>query len=249
MTFTFFHERLKSRLAGIIDPTMRRGLPLQGLDATASLQTLLADRRSLIRWGDGESIIAMGGNLPFQKNTPELRERMINVLRYSQVDEFHFALPWRYLVKSIDEEMTGTWRHTRYVVNRYYPMNITCLDAHLFRNQRKAGVVRLPDTEVERLWTRFSRAIVVAGKNEFLARFREDYPELECLPVTVPVRHAWAEYPAIAQQIGELVGDRAQDTCLLAACGPCAKILVADFASTLTCYDIGHYLAHRYSQD
>jgi len=249
MTIPFLIERCRSRLAGILDPAMRRGLPLQGLDAPASLQALLADRRSLIRWGDGESIIAMGGDLPFQNNSPELRQRMIDVLRNTQTMDYHFALPWRYLVESIDGDTTGTWRHTRYVINRYYPMNITCLDAHLFRNQRKEGIDRLPDNQVERLWTRFSRVIVVAGKNEFLARFRQDYPRQECLTVTVPVRHAWAEYPSIARQIRELIGDQAKNTCLLAACGPCAKILVAEFAPTLTCYDIGHYLAHRYAKD
>jgi hypothetical protein len=42
----------------------------------------------------------------------------------------------------------------------------------------------------------------VAGKNEFLARFRQDYPRQECLTVTVPVRHAWAEYRRLPGRLG-----------------------------------------------
>lgn len=247
LSLVFLKNRIAAKFNIFFNLKLRRGLNLNGLSREESLNTLLSGNKSIIRWGDGETVIAMGGDLTFQKNSSELRAKLINIMKKAADSNFYFAIPWHYLVKPIDKSFPPTWYQTRYVASKYLKKNTLCLDPHLFRNDKKNNIQRLPDSEVEKLWIRFKKIIIVSGNDEFAHKFQKDYYQYNCVYVKTPKKNAFQQYQSIYNEILDRAKNNTKDTCILLSCGPCAKILVDELSNQFTCYDIGHYLAHRYS--
>ncbi len=245
----YFLHRSMSVILNRLHPGLRNGLSLKCLDSDDSLKYLLENPHlSLSRWGDGESMLAIGGQLPFQKNSPELMRELLDVLGNTKKLPFVVALPWRFLVKPHDAGTWGEWKHSRYICHRFADTGKPCLDAHMFRNESSGGEKRLEDVKVEQLWNTATHLIVAANSEKIFNSFASSYPGHECHYVEVPSKNAYEALLPIQKKIDEILSVlEPSKTRLLLAAGPAAKIIVARNCTRVVCYDLGHYFQHRYN--
>jgi hypothetical protein len=249
LDISYFFYRSSSVVMNRFHPRLRNGLHLQILDSEASLNYLLANPHlSITRWGDGESILAIGGQTPFQKNSPELMRELQEVLRNSQNLPYVVALPWRYMVKLHNAETWGAWKHSRYVCHKFADLEKPCLDAHMFRNDLKSGGLRLSDDKIERLWASASHLILAVNSDMLFDKFAASYPMHVCHHIKVPAKNAYESLEPIQENLNAILSglDSSQTRFLLSA-GPASKMLVARNCKRLPCYDLGHYFQHRYN--
>ncbi|HCE45660.1 MAG TPA: hypothetical protein DET40_19125 [Lentisphaeria bacterium] len=245
----YFLHRTSSVILNRFHPGLRNGLRMSTLDSGSSLDYLLANPGiSLARWGDGETMLAIGGQTPFQENSPELMRELLDVFRNPGRLPYALALPWRFLVKPHDAGTWGCWKHSRYLAYRYSDPDKPCLDAHMFRNESSHGGKRLEDAGVEGLWKKGKHVIVALSSRKAYELFTADYPGLSCLHLDVPAKNAYGRIDQIQEQLDSmLAGLDLSTTRLLIAAGPASKILVYRNCRRLTCYDLGHYFQHRYN--
>ena len=247
----YFSHRALSVVLNRFHPCLRNGLRLPILDSEASLNYLLENPHlSITRWGDGESMLAIGGQTPFQKNSPELMCELRAVLRNSQNLPYVVALPWRFMVKAHNPAPWAVWKQSRYVCYRFADLGKPCLDAHMFRNDSKGGVSRLSDDKIERLWASASHLILAVNSEKLFDEFAASYPGYVCYHVKVPAENAYESLESVQKGIDAVLsGLDASQTRLLLSVGPTAKMLVAHNCKRLVCYDLGHYFQHRYKYD
>lgn len=249
LDIVYFLNRSLSVFLNRFHPRLRKGLGLQLLDAEASLNYLLANPHlSITRWGDGESMLAIGGQTPFQKNSPELMRDLRGVLRNSRNLPYVVALPWRFMVQPHNAETWGTWKHSRYVCHKFADLEKPCLDAHMFRNELTSGGPRLDDDKIGRLWTSASHLVLAISSEKLFDKFAASYPGHVCHHIKVPVKNAYESLESIQNRIGAILsGLDLSQTRLLLSAGPTSKMLVAQNCKRLVCYDLGHYFQHRYN--
>ncbi len=245
----YFLHRSLSVVLNRFNPRIKKGLHLQILDSGASLDYLLANPQlSVTRWGDGESMLAIGGQTPFQENSTELMRDLRDVLRNSQNLPYVVALPWRFMVEPHNAETWGTWKHSRYVCYRFADLEKPCLDAHMFRNDPANGGSRLSDEKIERLWTPASHLILAVSSKKLFDKFSASYPGHLCHHIEVPEKNAYGSLDAIQKSLDAVLsGLDPTKTRLLLSAGPTSKMLVARNCKRLVCYDLGHYFQHRYN--
>ena len=248
LDIVYFLNRSLSVVLNRFHPRLSKGLRLPVLDSEASLDYLLANPHlSITRWGDGESILAIGGQTPFQKNSPELMRDLRDVLRNSQNLPYVVALPWRFMVQPHNAETWGDWKHSRYICHRFAGLEKPCLDAHMFRNESTSGRPRLGDDRTGQLWSSASDLILAVNSEKLFDEFASSYPGHVCHHIKVPAKNAYESLESIQERLNAILFglDLAKTRFLLSA-GPTAKMLVARNCKRLVCYDLGHYFQHRY---
>lgn len=245
----YFLHRSLSVVLNRFHPRLRKGLRLPILDSEASLNYLLANPHlSITRWGDGESMLAIGGQTPFQKNSPALMRDLRDVLRNSQNLPYVVALPWRFMVEPHNAETWGAWKHSRYICHEFADSGKPCLDAHMFRNESVSGRPRLGDDKIERLWTSASHLILAVSSREIFDKFAVSYPNHVCHHIEVPAKNAYESLESIQKRLDAILSELdPSKTRFLLSAGPTSKMLVARNCKRLVCYDLGHYFQHRYN--
>ena len=103
------------------------------LDHGSSVERLQTEVKTVIRWGDGESLILQGGDIYFQPYSLQLRNRLLGIIKnYREHCGFYLAIPTQYLVSSsrgLRNTRRGKsndfdiWRVSRYVYWRYFYKN------------------------------------------------------------------------------------------------------------------------------
>ena len=245
----YFLHRSLSVILNRFHPRIRKGLRLPILDSEGSLNYLLANPYlSITRWGDGESMLAIGGQTPFQKNSQALMRELQDVLRNSQNLPYVVALPWRFMVEPHNPETWGTWKHSRYICHEFADLEKPCLDAHMFRNESASGNLRLGDDRIERLWTSATHLILAVNSSKLFDKFAASYPSHICHYIEVPAKNAYESLGAIQKRLDAILsGLDPSKTRFLLSVGPTSKMLVALNCKRLVCYDLGHYFQHRYN--
>jgi len=224
----------------------RRGL----LNQQESLLTLISSKKSLIRWGDGESTILTGGNIHFQQNSPSLLVRILKiVLGYKSDCPYLIAMPNKYL-KYDKNELIGIkkyrmWAKTRYVFRLFFPKNETYLDAFLFREDSE-----LSNDQIKLLWRDEDAVIFIHSNYKYYRDFADSIPDKETHFIPVFSAGSASCHRRVleeAKKISEKVMKDSRSVCALVSAGPAGKVMVAEMAKLgIRSLDMGHYFDYKF---
>jgi hypothetical protein len=202
------------------------------------VDALRGTRRSLIRWGDGESNLITGWDVHFQSETLQVRLGLSRVLRDAQASgRYVLALPIKPLrstkAQLVADDLYDIWSRTRLVYKFFANRNVQYADSLAFRELR---------VDPSGLWDIFSRAIVLHHDSDRVERFARIWTSLDIEHVKAPSSNAAQDLPRLEREVHTLIMKAPATTCVLVAAGPAGKILAHRLSPLAPHYDLGHFL-------
>lgn len=230
---------------------IKNGLAVHVEDVDNSISLLGKRGKSVMRWGDGESLILLKGDIYFQRYSPELRSRLLEIIKnYNDASPYFLCLPTEFLTCSTESlhalkkgHMSFYQMHkgTRYLYKRFFSKKTIYLSHFLFK-----GIIQ---SQFDRLLDLLSvyKAFVVVKSDSFIVRsFFSTFMEgSDFTTVTIPGKNAFQSYDSILENIIWAVNDfdfHNDEVLILLSAGPCAKVLAYDLSRQgLTSYDVGKF--------
>lgn len=220
------------------------------LNQKESIITLTASNKSLIRWGDGESTILLGGDVFFQNNSLTLFRKFIKLVRgYNNNSPYLMAMPNNYLNSSKSELYSinkyRTWVKTRYVFQLLFPKSEIYLDSFIFREDSE-----LSNEEIKALWRNEGTIIFVHSNYKYYYDFSAINPDKEVHYVPVYSANADILCDQVIREVIKLSGSASSNgkkVCALISAGPAGKIMVVRLAEAgVRALDMGHYFDYKF---
>lgn len=229
-------------------------LPDQGIRIRKDpVGSLLESGRSLIRWGDGETQILLGGGISFQRPNRKLRQFLFKILTTSHLScEFELGLP-EFPFLPNDEflrlERFSYWVSSRYLLplllDSTWLSSTDFIDAHAFRSKFKTSADSPIDPSP--LFNQSDSFALVANA-EVISRVAARYPLQKVWPVAIPSANAFSSLSRVLEELDALyrVGHLRDGGPVLLSGGPLAKVIVFLRASRWQCLDLGHFHEHMH---
>ncbi|GAB6182653.1 GT-D fold domain-containing glycosyltransferase [Thermodesulfovibrio hydrogeniphilus] len=238
----------------IFNLLFKRGFKYNALSAEESLDLLLKTKKSLIRFGNGESEIIVGLDMGTQEYRKELRKKLIEIWKnYSENSPYLMALTnWNLTadIKELKRRGTfGIWRFMRYLLWKYKieKSSLPYPETDMFR----ASEVTLPYEKIELLWKDFQNIIMVHNSNEYFNWFKNKNLDKKVWFVKIPDKNMFDVLNEIKSKILQLINYNdlpATNTVILLAGGPGGKVLCYELINLgYRCYDMGNFF-HTFYQ-
>jgi len=215
-----------------------------------SLELLISSDKSLIRWGDGESIIASGGSLYFQKNSFYLMKDFFTLVNnYNSSSKYLIALPHVYLKDKkshlIEKNSYRTWKYTRYIYQLFFRKDNIYLDAFLFREN-----TRLLNEKIELLWMKKKVIFFVHNNFKYYHDFEKKYSEKSIYFIQINNSNSYQQIPTTINKITNIIKNnnlKKEEIIVLISAGPAGKVLVFKLVNIdLKALDMGHYFDYKF---
>lgn len=255
-----FFFRLNRLLTNLYNFFNREGLKYRALRSEESLQMLLESKKSLIRYGNGESEIIVGMDMATQEYDKELQKNLIKIIKeYSPYSNYLLALTNWNLTQSVSDLKASPkkrkyrmWRYMRYVFWRLGmdKINMPFLETDMFR----VGHVGLSRDKTEKLWKDKSHIIMVHNNEEYFRWFQEGYKNNNIYFVKIPEKNFFSVLPETQGKIMRLIQDNnidKNDLVILVSAGPGSNVLCYNLCqkdADYLCYDMGNFF-HMHYQD
>jgi hypothetical protein len=221
------------------------------LNQHQSLELLLASNKSLIRWGDGESKIILGGDLYFQKNSTKLFKDFLCLTKYyNRSSNYVLALPVDFLDKSKKELLKinkyNTWLMSRYVYKMFFSKkNVVFLDSFLFRENSE-----LLNTKIQMLWEKENYVFFVHNNYKYYVDFCQKFRDKKVFFIEATSANSYSKSKQNMKEISEIIEmytiDK-NDLCVLVCSGPSAKPMVYNMSKKgIKALDMGHYFDYKF---
>lgn len=194
------------------------------LSAEETVHCILKERKSFIRFGDGEFDIMEGKGIHYQKFNKRLARRLEKIVtEYTTKGNNSYLLGMpglclkptgRFLLKSY--VMLSSWAHSRYYFNKRFDKSVQYGDAFLFRK----GI----ENTYKRLWTesKVNHFIFVHNDKKYADKFWETWGA-EVSFIKVPKKNAFDNIDAIYKEIKSKIKEK--NEMVLISAGPCGKVL------------------------
>jgi hypothetical protein len=216
------------------------------LDSNDIYDYLIEKNKSLIRWGDGDSIIVTGFPNKVEEYNVELVDDLKRIILNYDTDKspYLLAIPIAPLKDSFFRLFISgrlsIWYKTRYVFNKYLSnkSNYIFADAHLFRVEGKPNYSEFSKLLVKK------DVILVHPSSEFFDKFKLLFSEIanKFIFVQIPSSGAYKSHKLIIEEIDSLV--RAEKISLeslvvFITAGNTSRILVDKMSHNFRTYDLG----------
>ncbi|AIU69548.1 hypothetical protein TEU_03875 [Thermococcus eurythermalis] len=245
-----FYLKYATVLSGVVDIDFHSD---NFLNLVETISTVVKNRKSIIRFGDGEISLLLGFDIRFQEYTPELAYYLKRILKeYNDKSPYVLGIPWRYLV--MDSETLKKWKKTHFwipfkiVFSRYFDPNTIYGDAFVFRHLARIGVnifekillrIRPCPDEITIVANEYTRHTVT-----YLWKTTSDKynltKDITLNYINIPKRNAFLELHNIIDRIHE-IHTHCKNPILISA-GPTGKVLSYILSDRgYWVLDIGHY--------
>ena len=203
----------------------------------ATIEALI-DGKSLVRWADGETAIARGKSIGYQKSHPVLMSKLRELSEYD-CDNLIFGLPWTIRIPIWSKKF-----NLRLIKIHLSSRIFLAQRVHSRRKSNLYGdtliwYTKFPEIpEILSLISKDKRVCLIASDSRFLAACPTQ-TEL----IKVSSRNAFEEYTYLSQRLtswirrNQAIGVK---SLILLAAGPTSKAIALDFHSSAQCIDIGH---------
>jgi hypothetical protein len=196
----------------------------------------------LLRWGDGESSLAIGRSTSFQRATPQLARELRSLLR-QRGPETTLCLP-EFLLRrapfsTSDDRFRRIWLLTA-ILMRIWARRGRYGDAFMFRREREMGGLNA----LSKLLGGAQRIVLLSADPTDAETLRSMQTKAVVQHVRVPGQHAYSERNQILRSLLQI---ERPDILLLSA-GPTGKCLAPELARTwgkgIKIIDTGHLFRH-----
>lgn len=198
-----------------------------------TIDELTNNRRSIVRFGDGEFMLCFNRSIGFQKKDNTLRKRLISILN-SENENCLIAIP-----QFSKSELTQFWK-------RFWFENVKALGKLTNRNTVyfNQGISRQLNLEqIEKLKSVWNgrNIVFVTGRSSRFNVEHELFKEIKSNKCYFgPSENAWANYPVLLKNIKEITKN-IEDPLVICALGPTATVLCYDLSEIgIQALDIGH---------
>lgn len=215
------------------------------MTAQETLNEIIHQKKSIVRYGDGEVFLVDGVDIPFQKAEPELSKRLADILHSDDDNVLVCIAPWM-------------WYHPNEKITKGISVNFCFTEApglrivaeqHLqpgkvYGDMSCGYLIAYPD--LLKLWRSIweGRDIaVICGDRVFKKLENNVFDNSASIEyLHIPSRDAFKEYSSILDKATKI--DKAKLICIIA--GPTATVLAYDLAKLgYQALDVGH-LAKAY---
>lgn len=216
------------------------------LNFDASLKTLHHTHSSLSRFGEGEIKIMQDIDINFQKSTPILRERLIELVRHPHPKN-RLALPniWKNF-EALTFDAQSFWVHHLLRFGKTWTKiqiaDYQYLDALITRPYMDMRLKSIPDMqykfhEWQMLW-HGKKVLIVEGSNTHFGDGNDLLANAKQVKrILVPASNAFSKYDEI---LAITKNNLSEFDLILLAIGPTATVLADDLAGKCQTIDIGH---------
>ena len=198
--------------------------------------------KSLYRWGDGETAIARGKDISYQKFDPLLSEKLIELSKIDSRELIH-GISWAYNSKIWDK----TWNLRLFKI--LFSTRIWWLVNHktLPTNQY------VETTIWYKFYQKLPAVIKIIAESNPIALVTSSPEYMQYLPensklILAPAIDAFDEYQMLHDEVANWVSGFKTGTkpVLLVAVGPTSKAFVLDFYAQVRVIDVGHGLSFHH---
>ena len=165
------------------------------MEDSESLNELLKSRKSLIRWGDGESKIFFGGDLYFQPNSISLFLSLRKIVKkYNKDSAYYIAMPNAFLRTDKDslknQNKYYLWLYSRYIFSKYFSnKKMFFLSSFMFREESN-----LKNDVIEQLWEMETHIFFLHNNYKYYIDFCKKYPSKKVLFVEVSSANSYKQF-------------------------------------------------------
>ncbi|OQP03499.1 hypothetical protein B1690_17580 [Geobacillus sp. 46C-IIa] len=212
------------------------------LTPIGTVREIKSNKKSLIRFGDGEFNIISGKGIRYQAFSEELQFELKDIIeRY--IDSkgrtpYHLALPSDFLkcngLKLLKKRVyVASWSFSRWFFKKNYDRCVQYGDAFLFAKEYE---------EIYRyLWEGVQTVIFVHNDRKYAEQFSRKY-KINTKFVQVPNKNAYEKKEDILSKIYEEIrACGGIKIVTLVSAGPCGKVLVKELSDKgYLAYDTGH---------
>lgn len=225
-----------------------RSIKYNYLNDIETLKYMLKNNKGIIRWGDGETSIALNQPIYFQEANIDLANSMNEIIdSYSEESPFILALPNEFLTKNILSYNLRTnfiWLKSRGLLRKKIKSNVIYGDSFLFRNYI-IKPKQLYEDLFEQIWSKFNVFIIVSGNYIDLNDTMKFFSNKSIYRVQIPKENAYKVIDNIEFSIDNVIAEnnlKYENTSIIFSGGPVAKILAYKYSNRgYTCYDIGFF--------
>lgn len=214
-----------------------------------SVQKILNEKCSVVRFGDGEFNLMFGRSIGFQEYSPEIAERLTEALE-SNDDKILVGIPDRFgSMADIDAQSRAYWRtfmaKNRAQIYKHLNFDQTYVDACFTAHAIEPDNANAPKdeqeieayyNEIRKIWDGRDITIIRGADTEV---YQNDiYDNAKSVNfIYGPKAHAFREYERILQEALKQPKDRL----MIVVLGPTATVLAYDLAKAgYQALDIGH---------
>ncbi len=211
------------------------------ISSEETARLVIENKKSVIRFGDGEFFLLNGNSIHFQSHSRELANYLYNIVNdyRSNKNLYLLCMPKHYFECKGIEIMKNrvvfrSWVRPRFMFKKMYDKeSIEYGDAFLFAEKNRKIY--------EKIWNRNTiKTVIFVHNNQIYAdRFSNIYGKTVYF-LKVPSENAFEKVDAIMDDILKLYYKYNSDIVLISA-GPCAKILVWNLSKKgIWAIDTGH---------
>lgn len=220
------------------------------LDCNETLDFLLKNNSSFIRWGDAESQLVFGIDVYYQKVDKDLQDYLYKILKdYKYGTNYLLALPNMYLEKSFYQLLRigkfNTWLSTKYLFWKYCDLNKTYGEAFIFRKNEP-----LSKEQISKLWITVKNIIFIHPEEKVFNDFKLEYPDNNVFYINVKSENAFFNLKQTLNNVLNIISiNKIEATSLkiLISAGPTADILIYELSAMgYICYDMGHFFKLKF---
>jgi hypothetical protein len=200
--------------------------------------------KNLIRWGDGETNIALGFPNIFQESNQQLKQTLNEiVMNYSEKSPYILALPTKF-IDSKNSNLTlkekNTWSKTRHYFSKN-KIKYLVADAFVFRNflTHRDGVSNI----IIKQWlAKYNSLILVSSNNESENFIRNFIGDFNIKHILIKPKNAFEDLDKIYSDIKEKYL-KLENCAILISAGPTAKVIVYKLSNEcIPAFDVGYLL-------
>lgn len=211
----------------------------QIMNSKETIDYAINNRKTIIRYGDGEFFLMHGDSIHYQIASESLMTMLKKVIdEYCDFEtEYMLCLPNKYFMTSgwkliSKRVLMRSWVRPRYIFRKKYDKeNVIYGDAFLFSKENVKEYDRLFDS------LKGNRVVFVHNNKQYADLFEEKY-NIQTIFVHVPAMNAYEKKETILNDVLKIV--KKNDVVLISA-GPCAKYLAYELAKKkIWTIDTGH---------
>lgn len=207
-----------------------------------TVERILKEKKSLIRFGDGEFDILEGKSIHYQEYSEQLRNELDSIIRYYGQNykecPYMVAMPGLFLKKNglfmlKSRLFMSCWSHTRYTFCKNYDFDVPYAPTALFAKGN--------EEIYEKIWQQLSnKRVVFVHNNETYAKHFSNHYGIATDFVSIPPENAYYKKEQILDNILSYCDGQENPIVLLSA-GPAGKTLAFDLAKRgIWAIDTGH---------
>jgi len=208
-----------------------------------SLDDLITSGKSLIRWGDGDTMSAIGLTNSFEPRNLKLASELREIVRRAPGEkDFILGLPMTFLAEDdrirIPPERLRQWGLTLLLLSQSLREPVAVFDSFAFRGlkgaPRRSKIITLPSV----LESVASKPLIVVGPAGMIEAVRKVGGHSLAGQVRVPESRAYADVDEISEKVQELLDVFPEAICLVSA-GSAGRVVISRLCGRGQFIDIG----------